>query len=678
MSADDKLDLQPALASARAAIAGGDPQAAVTFLLSVSYKHAKDPDRLKLLQQIYRLIEFPIDEATWTPECWQRRLLFELYSYWPRLKLQNAILKHSFPEPALDDYAVSGAESVQLAYTTFEWFSKKPVALSRGRYKFKVWDLETGEVIHARELGLELLSSAIGRDSSHLLFGDIWHHPETSEIHWSTAFMESFRRIRTGRGGPFRAPEGAEVRHYKVNGEINRVTSGSEIEVDRQEFEKHPVCGEILRPRDFKERTPRLIEYIRETRSPEEAEEYFREDDLARQREKEIVRVRLLQTITIEHDVIEGYLPAGTTTFAAPDGWLDFEPKISDLWSGPITATVAVVGDEAWLEDVVVPGHTLRALYYPPPTTPITAVCISSDGSLGFRNGNGEFFGIWNLWTGDCLREFHGHSDRVTCLCPSVDVSLVVSGSEDKTLRLWKPVTAECVRMFAGHEYAITKICLSLDASRILSADTGGAIKLWDTATGECLRTIHAHRDRVSGLYLGYDGRFAASSSWDQTVKLWNLSDGSCMQTLDFDDWATSVDMTPDGKYLVASSYEGTRVWELVWELESRDFTEWDEAARPILEILLNANAAWDGKLGTCIDMTEEEKRETLRRQGPSWTAWHTPSKKNDWHRIWHLDWDINAALGHAGLGWVTEAGREGSRIIDARREARSAAADSE
>ena len=675
---DDKADLQSALACASDAIAAGNLEAAVTWLLSVSHEHGKDPDRLKLLRQIYALIEFPIDEATWTPDCWQRQLLFELYNYWPRRQLQNAILKHSFPEPARDDFAVGGAESVQVAFARDGWIKTKPVALSRGRNKFKIWELETGEVLHARDMGLEILASAVGRDSSHVLLGDIWHQPQTGAIHWSTTFMESFRSIPTGRGGPFRAPEGAEVRHYKVKGEIKGVTRGREVEVDRKEFEKNPVCGEILSPRQFKERTPRLIEYIRETRSPEEAEEYFREDDLERQREKEIVRVKVPQTITIEHGAIEGYLPAGTTAFVAPDGWLDIGPKISDLWNGPIAATVDVVGDEAWLEDVVVPGHILRSMHNPAPITPITAVCISSDGSLGFRNGNGEFFGIWNLWTGDCLREFHGHSDRVTCLCPSADVSLVVSGSEDKTLRLWKPVTAECVRVFAGHEYAVTKLCMSLDASKILSADIGGTIKLWDTATGESLRTIQAHSDRVSGLYLSYDGGFAASSSWDQTVKLWNLSDGSCMQTLEFNDWVTSVDMTPDGRYLTASSYEGTRVWELVWELEPRELTEWDEAARPILEILLNANAAWDGKLSTRVDMTEEEKRNSLRRQGPSWTAWHAPSEKNDWHRIWHLNWDINPSLGHAGFGWITEAGREGSKFMDAAREARNAAADTE
>jgi len=661
----DQAEFTDDLFAARRYFESGLLPYAVDRLVYLRGRSAKDPELFKLLQEVYATVESPLTEESCRRNPWQLKLLFELYSLWPKVHLEEAILKHSFPEPPSSEFAVSGTEQVHVSKYSSGLLDTRWGALSRGKYWLKFWDLETGEVIHAREEGLQFLASAIGRDGSHVLSSEIWHDPTTREIHWSVSFKETYRRIPTGRGGPYLSPPDAEVRHYKVKGEIRSVKEGSEVEVDRKKFETYPIVGEVLRPREFKPRTPRLIEYIRETRTPEEAEEHFREDDLARRREKEIVRVRLPQTITLTHEAIAGYLPAGTTTFVAEDGWGDLGPRVSDLWDGPISATVAVVGDEAWLKNIIVPGHGLKGMYGIQPTTPITAVCLSSDGSLGLRNGNGEMFGIWNMWTGDCLREFDGHTDRVTCLCPSVDMGFVVSGSEDKTLRLWKPITAECVRVFAGHEAAITKVCISLDSTKILSADADGVVKLWNLATGECLRTIQAHSESISGLHLTVDGKFAASSSWDKTVKLWNLVDGSCMKTLEFSAWVTAVDMTPDGRYLVASSYEGTKVWELVWRLEPRDLAAWDEGARPLLEILLNANAAWDGKLSTPVDMTEEEIKNTLRRQGPSWVAWHAPSKKNDWHRVWHLGWDIDETLGHAGYGWLSEAGREGSKIMD-------------
>lgn len=266
---------------------------------------------------------------------------------------------------------------------------------------------------------------------------------------------------------------------------------------------------------------------------------------------------------------------------------------------------------------------------------------------------------MWNLWNGSLLRKFDGHTGRVTCLNLSVDVSFAVSGSEDKTVRLWKPITAECVRVFAGHEEVITQVSISVDATRIVSADRAGVIKVWDLDTGECLRTIQAHSANISGLHLMVSGKFAVSGSWDKTVKVWNLTDGSCLMTFEHDDWVTSVDMTPDGRYLLSSSYAGTKVWELIWRLDPCDGAAWNEPAQRYLEVLMNANAAWEGKLGTPIDMTEEEIRDTLKRGCPGWYAWHSPSKKNDWDKVWHLSWDIEETLGHAGYGWLSGAGDE-------------------
>lgn len=603
----DEAEFRDGLAAARQDFENGRPGHAIERVVSLpwKWKYAKDPERFKLLREMYESVVSPLTEASCRQDPHLVKLLFELYSIWPKLQLEEAILKHSFPEPPSDDYTVSGAESVQLAASSWGVGigPGRPVALSRGKHWLKLWDVETGEVIYASEQSLQLLASFIGRDTTHVLFAQPFSY--AGDLCWSANFRETLRRVSCPRGGTFEKSRYENVKTYAVRGEIVEMVSVG----GRREDIKHEV--------------------------------------------------------TIKHEEIKGYLPAGTTTFTARSNEY-YGPQVDDLRSGDrINATLAVEDDECWIESMIGPGRGLRGMYGFTPTTPITALCLSSDGSLALRNGNGATFGIWNVWTGDRLREFIGHTDRVTCLCVSADVSFAVSGSEDKTLRVWTPFTAECVKVLEGHKSTITAVCISLDETKILSADYDGIIKLWDRATGECLRTIQAHSQRISGLHLTMDGRFAVSGSWDKTVKLWKLADGSCMKTLEHADWVTAVDMTPDGKYLVSSSYEGTKVWELLWRMEPRDVAEWDEGARPYVEILLQANGAWDGKLSTPIDMTEEEKSNALRRQGPSWTAWHAPSEKNDWHRVWHLNWDINETLGHAGYGWLSQAGREGNKMLD-------------
>jgi hypothetical protein len=602
------------LAAARRDFENGRSSEAINRVLSArwAWHYTKDPERLNLLQEMYASIESPLTEASCRRNPWQLKLLFELYSLWPKLQLEDAILKHSFPEPPTDAYAVSGAESVQLAARPVGfWGPGRPVALSRGRHWLKLWDVETGEVIYASEQSLPLLVSFIGRDATHVLFAQPFDY--AGELAWTTNFRETLRRVGCPAAGTYAKSGYENVTTYAVRGEIVKMVS---------------VGGN---------------------------------------------RENIKHEVTIKHEEIYGYLPAGTTTFTARSNE-HYGPVVDDLHAGDrINATLAVEDDECWIQQMIGPGFGLRGMYGFPPTTPITSLCLSSDGSLALRNGNGNTFGIWNVWTGDQLREFIGHTDRVTCLCLSVDVSFVVSGSEDGTLKLWQPISAECVRTLVGHQSVITAVCISLDASKILSADHDGIIKLWDSATGQCLRTIQAHSQHISGLHLTFDGKFAVSGSRDTTVKLWNLADGSCMKTLAHSDWVTSVDLTPDGRYLVSSSYEGTKVWELLWRLEPRDVVAWDEGARPYVEILMHANGAWDGKLSTPVDMTEEEKRNTLRRQSPSWTAWHTPSKKSDWDRVWHLNWNIDETLGYVGYGWLTEAGSEGNKYVEAWRTAHRA-----
>lgn len=682
------------MAAARAALSAGDLNTAVDLAVSPAhvYDYAKEPARFELLRSLYRRMGTLADESTYqatyqaTP--WQAKLMAELYVLWPKVSLDCAILRHEFPEAevttlerkvtareldsetdawvrqVINEQLVSGTESIQFSKYRVGWLSTAWGALSRGRYWLKYWDLETGEIIHAEQKSLPMLSSSLGRDGSHVLYSHSWIDPKTEETHWATSRIEIYRKVDLARCGTYDKSEYANVKYYKVRGEIVSRQREETLEIDRKEFEANPIRGEVEAPRDFSKRhSPRYREYIQECYSPEEAEEIFRENAAEEEREKSIVRVTKYPTVTIRHDAIEGYLPAGTTEFVAKEGILG-GPTISDVWHGRISAKLAVEDDESWLEEIIGSGRGLRSMGANF-SSPVTEVYLSSDGSVGLANGTENVFTIWNVWVGECLRKLEGHTGRVTCLGAAIDLSLVASGSEDKTVQLWKPVTGECLRVLEGHENALSKVCISLDASKVLSADRGGLIKLWDADTGECLSTIEAHRANISGLYFMFDGKFAVSGSWDKTVRIWNLADGTCMKTFEFDDWVTSVDMTPDGRYLAASSYAGTKVWELIWKLEPREPLAWDEGARPYLEILMNANAAWEGKLGTPVDMTQQEIQNSLRRKSPSWHAWHDPTKKEDWYRVWHLGWDIEQTMGYAGFGWLSGIGDESNKLMD-------------
>ena len=82
-----------------------------------------------------------------------------------------------------------------------------------------------------------------------------------------------------------------------------------------------------------------------------------------------------------------------------------------------------------------------------------------------------------------------------------------------------------------------------------------------------------------------------------------------------------SVSLSADGRFALLGSYDRTiRLWELDWELEARDPTDWDEGALPYLELFLYQHTPYAGGLPQDREPTEQKIQLALTRRGkPSW-----------------------------------------------------------
>jgi WD40 repeat protein len=148
--------------------------------------------------------------------------------------------------------------------------------------------------------------------------------------------------------------------------------------------------------------------------------------------------------------------------------------------------------------------------------------------------------------TGEQVRVFEGHEDRVTSVAFSPDGQYALSGEchvipmtqfcFPSTLRLWNVATGEQVRVFEGHEEEVTSVAFSPDGQYILSGACGernhratgqpciiGEMWLWDVATGEPVRSFYGHERRVNSVAFSPDGQLALSGSDDGTVRMWNI-----------------------------------------------------------------------------------------------------------------------------------------------------------
>ena len=58
---------------------------------------------------------------------------------------------------------------------------------------------------------------------------------------------------------------------------------------------------------------------------------------------------------------------------------------------------------------------------------------------------------VWNVETGECIRQLVGHTERVWGLAWSRDGQRILSGAWDNTARLWDAITGKCLRILEGH-----------------------------------------------------------------------------------------------------------------------------------------------------------------------------------------------------------------------------------
>jgi WD40 repeat protein len=90
---------------------------------------------------------------------------------------------------------------------------------------------------------------------------------------------------------------------------------------------------------------------------------------------------------------------------------------------------------------------------------------------------------------------------------------MVASGSYDGQVRLWDVTTGELLRNLVGHGDRIYAIAWSPDGKILASSSADETILLWDVETGRCLSTLSAERPYQDTNISGVTGLTAAQKS---------------------------------------------------------------------------------------------------------------------------------------------------------------------
>ena len=205
--------------------------------------------------------------------------------------------------------------------------------------------------------------------------------------------------------------------------------------------------------------------------------------------------------------------------------------------------------------------------------SPITSVMFSPNNNNEeiLSGSQDKLVKLWNKTTGNLLKTFEGHTEKVNCVVFSSDGKLILSASDDHLIKLWDKNSGLFFHDFEGYEEGVNSVVFSPDGSLVLSASLYDkfSIRLWETKTGKMLKTLGEPYLRTNCIVFSPDGTLIASGEMgdqhNNSLKLWEPKMGNLIIS-----FKCGVDVKA-----IAFSPEGTSVLSGHSEFEPR-LVHWD------------------------------------------------------------------------------------------------------
>ncbi|MDW8002975.1 MAG: WD40 repeat domain-containing protein [Deltaproteobacteria bacterium] len=237
----------------------------------------------------------------------------------------------------------------------------------------------------------------------------------------------------------------------------------------------------------------------------------------------------------------------------------------------------------------------------------VNVVLFSHDGRYLLSGSDDCTIILWDVNKGTLLHVYRGHTQGISCLALSPNGRLFASGSWDATVRVWDIESGNCVKVLSGmHTMKVSSVSF-VNEFTVFSTDS---IRVtWDLRTGKIL---HIYRGSPSFNFYTHIIKIGG-----MTIKPPHKKSITA--------WALAVSQ----RFLVSGSGDGTIcLFELDWEWEFPEPADWDEGARPYLEIFLKLHTPYgpDGfSLAGPPQWTEEDFQKLLYELGLRGFGWLRP-----------------------------------------------------
>ena len=165
---------------------------------------------------------------------------------------------------------------------------------------------------------------------------------------------------------------------------------------------------------------------------------------------------------------------------------------------------------------------------------------------------------LWDRQTGDLIHRLNGHRGPVNAV--QLRGNLAVSASGDGIAKLWNLTSGNCVKEFLSKERGMACVEFSPDSLTIFAGGNDRVIYQFDASTGELIRELKGHLGLVRSLHLDSANGRVISGSYDKSVRAYDIFTGEAI--IDFTGWTASwiLSAKTDFRRIIATSQDSRAI----------------------------------------------------------------------------------------------------------------------